>query len=509
MIRRPASAGQLDREGELLKDNIVLFKRNKLMVNVIVGMLLLGIIVQFLTAAPTDSIVVLTVVGLITCGIAAAMTYAHFLEQYTMYVISASISILTFLLVTTGPEPVMTTYLLVYVNLAVMTLYNNYRPILFSGLTAIALTVYLVSDPYYREPMFGTNDPLTLYLFIVLVTGALIASMRFGERLQRDVYDKQETAEQARQRAESLLEHISSTVQVLTRFSEQMKVNVTDTGSISREVTHAFQDISASIETQTRSVGDISESTRTVDETVATVAEGATLMQTLSSRTAELTHTAREQALLLGGGMEKVHTIVQTTVALMEELNDNNQRIGDMVSTIGDIAKQTNLLALNAAIEAARAGEHGRGFAVVSGEVRKLAEHSGEAAVHITSMLESIRSKTVEVSEQIELGREAIETSRDAAVRLESMIAEMAGNADSVDRQSQLMAGSSSGLRSAYGSISDEMMTIAGITEQNMASVQEVAASLENQDSKIKQIEQGFAELDALVLKLKHMTNES
>ncbi|MBO9608142.1 MAG: chemotaxis protein [Paenibacillaceae bacterium] len=492
-----------------MKDNIVLYQRNKLMVNVIIGMLILGITVQFLTAAAMDSIVMLIIVGAITCGIAAAMTYAHFLEQYTMYVISASITVLTYLLVTTGTEPVITTYLLVYVNLAVMTLYNNYRPILFSGLLSIGLTVYLVSDPYYREPMFGKNDPMTLYLFIVLVTGALIASMRFGERLQRDVYEKQKAAEQARQRAESLLEHISSTVQVLTRFSEQMKVNVTDTGSISREVTYAFQDISSSIETQTRSVGDISESTRTVDETVASVAEGAALMQGLSSRTAELTHTAREQALLLGSGMENVHTIVQSTVALMEELNASNQRIGDMVSTIGDIANQTNLLALNAAIEAARAGEHGRGFAVVSGEVRKLAEHSGEAAVHITAMLESIRSKTAEMGGQIELGRDAIEMSRQAAIRLDSMIAEMAGNADAVDRQSRLMAGSSSGLRTAYGTISDEMLTIAGITEQNMASVQEVAASLETQDSKIKHIEQGFAELDALALKLKQMTTES
>jgi len=124
-------------------------------------------------------------------------------------------------------------------------------------------------------------------------------------------------------------------------------------------------------------------------------------------------------------------------------------------------------------------------------------------------MLESIQSKTAEMGGQIELGRDAIEKSRQAAIRLDAMIAEMAGNADAVDRQSRLMAGSSSGLRTAYGTISDEMLTIAGITEQNMASVQEVAASLETQDSKIKHIEQGFAELDALVLKLKQMTTES
>jgi methyl-accepting chemotaxis protein len=56
------------------------------------------------------------------------------------------------------------------------------------------------------------------------------------------------------------------------------------------------------------------------------------------------------------------------------------QAIASKITIITDIAFQTNILALNAAVEAARAGEHGRGFAVVASEVRKLAEHSKQAA---------------------------------------------------------------------------------------------------------------------------------
>ncbi|HRQ79839.1 MAG TPA: methyl-accepting chemotaxis protein [Azospirillaceae bacterium] len=68
----------------------------------------------------------------------------------------------------------------------------------------------------------------------------------------------------------------------------------------------------------------------------------------------------------------------------------NTEQIRKIVDVITGIARQTKLLALNATIEAAQTGEAGKGFAVVAAEVKKLAEETAAATVHIAESVSGI-----------------------------------------------------------------------------------------------------------------------
>jgi methyl-accepting chemotaxis protein len=78
-------------------------------------------------------------------------------------------------------------------------------------------------------------------------------------------------------------------------------------------------------------------------------------------------------------------TIETVATALMQ--------IGSVTGIISQIAAQTNLLGLNAAIEAARAG-FGRGFAIVSSEVKDLANQASRGTDEIVKQISEIQALT-------------------------------------------------------------------------------------------------------------------
>lgn len=105
--------------------------------------------------------------------------------------------------------------------------------------------------------------------------------------------------------------------------------------------------------------------------------------------------------------LEKAFSVSSSTVSA---LVDKLESVNSITDSISQIASQTNLLSLNAAIEAARAGEAGRGFSVVAGEVRKLAENSKQAVRSISTILEEIKEDILKASDAMVIGNKAVET---------------------------------------------------------------------------------------------------
>ena len=186
-----------------------------------------------------------------------------------------------------------------------------------------------------------------------------------------------------------------------------------------------------------------------------------------------------------------VERIVNNSAGTVDKLGQRSKEIGQIVEAISGIADQTNLLALNAAIEAARAGEHGRGFAVVSDEVRKLAEESLSAAQKIATLIKDIQNDTDDAVQSMHEGSIAVREGTQSVEQLRT-------NFDNIGVASQNMADASQNMvreldvvsndtdniktrsmkiSDASAKVSTEMESVSAASQQQSASAEEIASA--------------------------------
>lgn len=263
----------------------------------------------------------------------------------------------------------------------------------------------------------------------------------------------------------------------------------------------------------------LSEITTTISELAASSAETSTTTTQITATVEELRHTAHlvnDKAEHVAEGAAQVVKVyddgkraTEETIAgmnhIMEEmeyiaasiiqLSEQSQSIGEIISTVNDLADQTNLLSVNAAIEAAKAGEYGKGFAVVAQEIKILAEQSKGATKEIKTILNDIQKATSAAVLATERGNKAVDSgvnlSRQAGVALQQLtdsIAESASAAGQIGATSQQQLSGMDQLASA-------MESIKGATRQNVdgaLQLESAAKSLEDLSGQLQQATEKF-----------------
>jgi len=318
----------------------------------------------------------------------------------------------------------------------------------------------------YQEIILGFNT--TLDALISPVTEAITLSRKyaacdFSARFKHDLNIDGDFIE-----FRSALDQIGSEVSSALKVVEKQ---MTDLLTHSNQATSGIEDVKRGAgiiagnadQTQKnaeKSEDGIAQVLRAMEDLTSTIASVSTNVEAVAQAAVEANHLAKNGILSAATAEEGMNSIKHSSAeveTLIREIQEQMTEITKIIDIITDISEQTNLLALNAAIEAARAGDAGLGFAVVAGEVKALANQTGSSAQKIASMISTLEKKSTMAVTAMDGAGEAV---NHGSVALK----------DTVQVFNQLTG--------SVEEISKNMSSVAGATEEQAASFEEITASI-------------------------------
>ena len=357
----------------------------------------------------------------------------------------------------------------VFVTLALLLVYLDWRPIVFAAalfavhhvlfdrLQAAGFDFYCLTEAsFWRVMLHAAYVVIQTSLEVVLAVGMartaqegrellhLVKAVDQPDGIALDMGDQEARSDGAKA-LQTALRRMQVVVASVQASAGQIEVS-------SREIATGNNDLSVRTE---QAASNLQQTAASMEQLNSTVRQSAD-----SARQASQMAVANAAVAARGG------QVVGEVVTTMEEINRSSQKINDIIGVIDGIAFQTNILALNAAVEAARAGEQGRGFAVVASEVRSLAQRSAEAAKEIKILI----GNSVE---RVEAGTRLV---GEAGTTIDEVVLNAQRVADIIGEITAASGEQSDGI----GQVNVAVTQLDQMTQQNAALVEESSAAAES-----------------------------
>jgi methyl-accepting chemotaxis protein len=295
---------------------------------------------------------------------------------------------------------------------------------------------------------------------------------------------------------------VGAMVLELRRLAQAIASSSYETTTMSSEITAGSEEMAATAGEIANTASDLAAQSTQMAESIASLAGSAGSLRSLASeletganegvtRNVALRVLAMENRAGLDASALSLGTLgddVNASAMAIEALAEASTEIRLFVTLVRKLARQSKLLALNAAMEAARAGEQGEGFAVVAGEVRRLAAMSSDAAERteavVNGVLDRIRESRESAGRAVAMGAEVMASTS----RASASFAEIERAVQEADVWTSTVQRTSAATSELVADMTLRLDALAGNTESFAAAMEQVAASSQEQSAATEEI---------------------
>lgn len=305
-----------------------------------------------------------------------------------------------------------------------------------------------------------------------------------------------------------LVTNVIKTSEQVAASSEQLNANSEETSRATEHITLSIQEVSSGAEDQ---LSSMQESMSLVRKTLLDVQQIQETTQAVTDTSQHGSVQAKQGQEMINQTIEQMQVISQNTSntsSIINDLDIKSKEIEKILTIINDIADQTNLLALNAAIEAARAGEHGKGFAVVADQVRKLAEQSSESTNQISHIIGEIQSYTGKAVDSMEIGEKAVDRGTEFVNTAGQTFTDISASIDEIVQKMKKVSQAILKISANTDDLVESMENVSTISERTSNFTQEVAGATEQQTASMEEVAAATRVLADMALELQNLASE-
>lgn len=286
----------------------------------------------------------------------------------------------------------------------------------------------------------------------------------------------------------SLIENIGGSSEKVATSVDMLKLSTEQSSKAIEQVAYSISDVSNGASDQSQqslntsnAINKIFESNKKAYENANTALKSSDIATDAAIKGSKKVRDVLKQ-------IEIIEEKIVATQQVTETFKVSSEKIEVILGTLSTIAVQTKILALNAAIEAARAGNAGKGFGVVAGEVRKLAEESSNATKYITDLLKGIQLDSQKVNKSMKDGVEEIKTGIILANEADTAFNEIVCTSKDVDMQIKAINLEVEKMKVEITNVDHMSKDISEIAQKTAEKSEGVAAVMEEQTASMQEI---------------------